>query len=355
MQAAVWQPIYDSEYVPLDYLSGHTSRWQVPWTPSEGQWKLNEQGLLDARHGYHLLDAGGGRLAFDWRFLEAGPGLYSYNGALFGSQGEEPVEDVRLAATVVAHGTGLGVKLVTTCRLDSADSQAWRVVGEISADGYARLTAENSGTQELRVLAGPVRVEQFSVDQPRRVELWYVDQEASLWVDGERVLDWQFEMPMAQVVQRPVPPHRPQETGIVLTGAPASLYHVKLDRDIYYSSSNPAEMARGGLVKRGNQRQGEPMELKADQFFCLGDNSPASSDGRFWGKPDPWVTAEYFPDDPTPSGIVPRDLMVGRAFFVYWPAPYQFGAARGGDSQLRGDAIHPLKEEEGGMVYRGQP
>lgn len=330
VQEAVWQPIYHSAYVPLDYLSGHTSRWQVPWKPTGGQWKLNEEGLLDARHGYHVLDAAGGGLRFDWAFLDGGPGLYSYNGALFGSQGEEPVEDVRVGATVVAGGAGLGVKMTTTCRLDSPNSEVWRLVGEIAADGQARLTAEKPGTQEVRVLAGPAKIGGFAVGKPRRVELWYVDQEASLWVDGERALDWKFELPMAQVVGRPSPPSRPQETAVEVAGAAVSLYDVNVDRDIYYSSSNSAEMGKGGLVKRGSERLGEPMELQADQFFCLGDNSPASSDGRYWGKPDPWVSAEYFPDDPTLSGIVPRDLMVGRAFFVYWPAPYQFGSARVG-------------------------
>ena len=44
--------------------------------------------------------------------------------------------------------------------------------------------------------------------------------------------------------------------------------------------------------------------LGPDQFFMLGDNSPESLDGRLWD-PD-----EYF---------VRRELLIGKALFVYWP------------------------------------
>ena len=44
-------------------------------------------------------------------------------------------------------------------------------------------------------------------------------------------------------------------------------------------------------------------ELGPDQYFALGDNSPNSSDSRFW-------TGEHYFD---------RDLLIGKAFFIYWP------------------------------------
>jgi len=68
---------------------------------------------------------------------------------------------------------------------------------------------------------------------------------------------------------------------------------------------------------------GQPIQLDADHFFCLGDNSPRSSDGRFWASVNPWIEKRMFdPDREEPiTGIVPRPLMMGRAFFVYFPAP----------------------------------
>ena len=41
-----------------------------------------------------------------------------------------------------------------------------------------------------------------------------------------------------------------------------------------------------------------------DQFFMMGDNSPASADGRLWGRD---------------VHFVPRHLLVGKALFIYWP------------------------------------
>jgi hypothetical protein len=57
------------------------------------------------------------------------------------------------------------------------------------------------------------------------------------------------------------------------------------------------------------------MKLTSTQYFVCGDNSPQSLDARAWGPPDPLVAAI----DPT-TNVVPKALMIGRAFFVYFPA-----------------------------------
>ena len=58
------------------------------------------------------------------------------------------------------------------------------------------------------------------------------------------------------------------------------------------------------------KQQKDPMfELRVgktrakDQFLPMGDNSPQSMDGRVWDGPK----------------YVERDLLIGRALFVYWP------------------------------------
>ncbi len=66
------------------------------------------------------------------------------------------------------------------------------------------------------------------------------------------------------------------------------------------------------------------MTLGKDEFFCIGDNTPSSYDGRYWSEVDPWVQQRYFGGmtQPRRYGVVPRELMMGRAFFVYYPGPY---------------------------------
>lgn len=50
--------------------------------------------------------------------------------------------------------------------------------------------------------------------------------------------------------------------------------------------------------------------LDADQFLVLGDNSPQSQDSRLWPGVDENGNPEYY---------VRRDLLIGKAVFVYWP------------------------------------
>jgi len=53
-------------------------------------------------------------------------------------------------------------------------------------------------------------------------------------------------------------------------------------------------------------------KLDENRFFMLGDNSQQSLDGRLWrgAEGDPDFTADYF---------VRRELLIGKALFVYWP------------------------------------
>jgi signal peptidase I len=88
----------------------------------------------------------------------------------------------------------------------------------------------------------------------------------------------------------------------------------------YHTFSSVPELMRAELAnffatprewqdRRGDSvfdsRQAATFELGPDQFFVLGDNSPASSDARLWSG----------------QQYVDRELLVGKALFVYWPHP----------------------------------
>ena len=100
---------------------------------------------------------------------------------------------------------------------------------------------------------------------------------------------------------------------------------IQVMRDIYYIASkvstreammeygrywDPAEVQRifrtpseWSTTELFAQRGSEEFALQADQFFPLGDNSPASKDGRLWDNPR----------------YVERRFLTGKALFVYWP------------------------------------
>ena len=91
----------------------------------------------------------------------------------------------------------------------------------------------------------------------------------------------------------------PGEVGAA--GAPLSVAYLRIDRDVYYINER---MNLNG-ERPGHGVEGNPFSLREDEFFVCGDNSPKSFDCRLW---------------PLERPVIPRRNLVGKAFFVYWPA-----------------------------------
>ncbi|MCD4824461.1 MAG: signal peptidase I [Phycisphaerae bacterium] len=144
-------------------------------------------------------------------------------------------------------------------------------------------------------------------------------------------------------------------------GGKLQLSHIKLKRDVYYTcprldirnldaSANPMydypremwEMwksnhqvpnswkrdSRGDYLAWGTT--GNPIKLRSfpanhdlDEYFCMGDNSAQSNDGRTWIAAAPSLRLK----DKNGKfqyqlGTVPRYNIIGRAVLVYWPAGF---------------------------------
>ncbi|MHC4204091.1 MAG: signal peptidase I [Planctomycetota bacterium] len=89
-----------------------------------------------------------------------------------------------------------------------------------------------------------------------------------------------------------------------------TLSHIAIFRDIHYTEP-PRYSTRA--------TKDHPFVLEEDQFFVLGDNSPNSEDGRLWDRPG--VANKGLAD--YREGTVPRDYLVGKALFVYWPSGFK--------------------------------
>ena len=96
------------------------------------------------------------------------------------------------------------------------------------------------------------------------------------------------------------------EVRVGARGGPVALAYLRLDRDVYYLSRDPT----GRELVPGNATEGNPFTTHAGEYFVCGDNSPKSFDSRLWPSPD----------HPDLRPVVPRRNLVGKAFFVYWPA-----------------------------------
>jgi len=327
IQHAVWQPVYHSVYVPLDHGTASPERtrfpWKLPWIPDDPTaWDLHEP-----RHVYRYNGSENGLIRFDFQNAgRGGPGLYQYNQFRRRGLHFEAVEDVRIAGQFEPHANGLAVTLRTTSRMGDPRGFNLGLAARIGPQGNATLSIEtrNGKTIELARLDNAATL---SPGQAHQIELWYVDQEASLWLNGSRLLTHRFDLPLEQIKNRALPAKYPK-ISIELAGPPTNVYRVEIDRDLYYSGISPnGTIARGALLKSEGRPKGQPIRINQDQFVCLGDNSPLSHDSRYWDRINPWVEQRMFINhthndtgDQAHLGLVPRQLMMGRAFFVYFPA-----------------------------------
>jgi signal peptidase I len=129
------------------------------------------------------------------------------------------------------------------------------------------------------------------------------DDELRLWVDGRVVaFDAPTTYPDLGNTQPTQADYAP--VGVATNGAAARISHLRVMRDIYYTSVR----GDGGsqfFPRRHVDFSLESKPSEPERFFVLGDNSPKSKDGRLWG-------TEYY---------VSRDLLIGKAVFIYWPHP----------------------------------
>jgi len=99
--------------------------------------------------------------------------------------------------------------------------------------------------------------------------------------------------------------------------------------DVYYSQQTVNAIKSGQhLTRQGYEFgvAGKPMKVPENSFFCMGDSRDKSEDSRYWG-------------------FVPRDLIIGRAMFVYWSCDR--GASNG---EFFGCITHPRLGRIGHMV-----
>jgi signal peptidase I len=128
------------------------------------------------------------------------------------------------------------------------------------------------------------------------------DDKLYVWIDDEPV---EFDAPTEYA---PLDNHEETDRDriparIAMTGFKGAIEHIWMKRDVYYTPLRPDQDENIG-------REDRPLVFHAgpDQFFTLGDNSPASMDGRIW-------TGEV----PGTPHVVDRRLLIGKALFIYWP------------------------------------
>lgn len=361
VQEAMWRIVHDNDYQPRglartyqlrgnQYTAGRPELidypYRQPWTASGEGWKVDGRVF---RFGGTAM----GRIAFD---AEALPEKHSltdwvgydvshatprakdffldrgYDNREFGDR-----EDLRARGYWLRNGTDplnnvSDVKLMFSYHRTSGDGAL-----------HANLTKHRNLFQ-LEMLPDRASLKRFApgattpqeigsvqLDRsatPLRVEFAVVDYRVSVRIDGSEVLATTPEQfaPDTPALLRDNDANIPQPRASVSLDAYAQeceLTHISLWRDVYYitrdnrSAVYPLRWAMPHGFPKGTGNAGL-MQLGADEFFVMGDNSMLSSDARVWPAP---VRLAY-EDVDVEGGRVPRRFMLGRAFFVYWPAGY---------------------------------
>ncbi|MGC8640794.1 MAG: signal peptidase I [Isosphaeraceae bacterium] len=194
------------------------------------------------------------------------------------------------------------------------------------ASGIARFTR---GDETLREHATPIK-------GPGRYQIVFanVDDRITLLVDGQPMGGDGVEYDRGET---PLVPTQDDlmPVRIAARGASVSVSDLVLKRDIYYTQT-PGEIDYGAVFGRDNPRSPTELlnyladpshfsnfseidvheyKLGDDRYMMLGDNSPQSKDSRGWDNADKdWDEASH-----RQTWEVPRKLLTGKAFYVYWP------------------------------------
>ena len=310
VQNALWRIVHDIDYAPqgLDPDTGLPASSDAaqdfqPWKPATAAWKYSRDGT-GARAFLFGNTQGSSALLFD---PSIGPSKHSLTDFLaYDQQGFlSPVSDLKLSF-FYTRAAGNGPLELT---LSKNHDQFFAVIEPGKASLY-RATFENPRQRELLATASYP----FTA-KPAQIDFINVDYRVRLLVDGKQVLTTtpqQYAPDVASLKARDTRPPLPV-VGITADSQVCAITHLSLMRDVYYTQV----IADGTRAYRGTPDK--PVKLGPEEYFCLGDNSPLSADGRFWKEavdlPAEGIDAQ--------AGVVPERFLLGKALLVYWPAGFR--------------------------------
>ena len=215
----------------------------------------------------------------------AGPWLTKQEGTKFFYGGNHVVGDLKL-------DLALNVETAGSLELE-VGSTAHRALWRIPVAGAADTAPQ--GVHVVQPSGAPPEL------TPGRhtLSLAYVDATVIAVFDGRQVACQLIDVP---------PPGRAADkirtkVRVAFAGLKCAVTKLDLSRDLYYTTmpEGSAPSSRDSSQRRIDTETGNCVQkLRDGEYMMMGDNSPSSADSRVWGH-------------------VPKDKLVGRASFVWWP------------------------------------
>ncbi len=300
VQEELWMPVYDNDYQPARPMEGsfNNHKWEQPFNTTGSAW-INDE----TNPSLFYLDSSPERINTMFFDTAAGNSFhtsYAYNGVKY-------YPDLPLCSDLMvrfyAEAKSINGSVGITLSKYETNYKAY-----VKFDGRLSISRVFEG-EEVELKSR--EIEPLIVDKPTFIRFENVDHKLVLRAGSEQ-LSYDLGRLAGDAGERKTDVE--PRVGIFGSGK-LSLWHLSIFRDIHYTEARPANGRKGGRAAEGN-----PFSLKEDQFFVLGDNSPNSEDGRWWDEEGIGNNGIKYR-----KGVVPRDYLIGKAVFVYWPSGFRLG------------------------------
>jgi len=304
VQDELWMPVYDNDYQPVNpsepnfFSFTGNKPWRQPFTNTPGsQWVTTDHNSPTLFH----LDSppdGINEIVYDSSIGNDFRTAYAYNDV--GAYRNMPYcSDLMVRfysrPADVAGTIGISLSKYETTYKASVDAAGQMVIAKVSGGAESVLVSE--------------QVEPPAADKWMLVRFANVDHRLTFEFGAKKIsYDLGLEPLAAGERKTDIEPKV-----VILGSGKLTLSHVAIFRDIHYTAGPPIDGSPAGRAA-----ESYPFVLEKDEFFMLGDNSPTSADSRFWPKPDKANKGLSYS-----AGVVPRDYLVGKALFVYWPGGFK--------------------------------
>ncbi len=297
IQSEMWMPIYDNDYQPVKPMDGvfNGHIWKQPFDVDNSRWSVDKNDPTR-----FVLKSGTGEvstLVYDSSIGNDFRAGYAYNDVRM-HRSMPYCSDLKMRFHVDSPGDRIvGIALgkygvVYKGRVDFGEMVISRVSGENGEEELARKPIDLALAKKNLL-----------------VEFANIDHELVFNVGDERlVYDLGREAGAAGERRVDISPQAK-----IFGSGELEVRHVAIFRDIHYIS----RMARNG-TQAMTASEGNPITLGEDEFFVLGDNSPASLDGRLWNREGIGNNDVLYR-----KGVVPREYLIGKAFVVFWPSGFR--------------------------------
>jgi len=304
VQDELWMPVYDNDYQPInpDQSFFNSHKWQQPFNTAGSAW------VVDKTHPtLFSLNSPAGQvdsMTYDTSIGNDFRATYAYNRA-------EDYKTVPYCSDLMVRFYTNGFNSAALIGIELSKYQthykAWVDLAGDSGNVTMHIARVSQGKEEL--LSDKSIKSRRDIKNPVLVKFANVDHQLVFQFGNETLT---CDLGRGREDAGQINPRIPPQLKIFGSGE-LTLSHVAVLRDTYYTAVRFIRTGEPGWATQGN-----PFTLAEDEFFVLGDNSPNSEDGRLWderGKAN-WGRSYR-------KGIVPRDYLVGKAMFVYWPSGFR--------------------------------